>query len=536
MKLLISFLLLSSTLLAQNNIIHSLPDRIYNRLERYNLLLDSSESYFEFPLSKFEIYNSLNGFSQRDYATNLDKDNILFFNKELNSEFNSGVYLPGELNYFYSSENIAFTFFSSNSDNISFYLNPILETSYYSRYVEQFQSVGSGLELWGSIGENFGYSFRYIDNTEDSPDRIKKRYFSPETGRHLVAGGYFSEVQTTLSYSWNWGTVSLNKNFIELGSGEGGKIILSDKAPSSPYLKLDLEPADWIKFTYLHGWLNSGIRDEYTIHLSAVDSGSTFRDIFESVDKYIALHYVTFKPVNNLYLTLGESIIYSRELKPIFLMPLMFFRLADHYNSDGDRGDNSQFFGEISYLWNKINTRFYYSFFIDELDLSKIFDEGDRHWAFTIGSKSADLFIDNSMIVFEYTRLEPFVYNNGDPAETYQSSGYDLGHWMGQNSEQLYFRFDKGIYRGLDASLEARLITKGENGSLYDQYNNNYPGFLFGEQKKISSLGFTVYYEWINNFLLKINYSYENIEGEDRNNLPPSGTYNNFYFTFRFGY
>jgi hypothetical protein len=37
---------------------------------------------------------------------------------------------------------------------------------------------------------------------------------------------------------------------MEWGSGVSGQIILSDKAPSFPYIKLELEPVSWLKFVY----------------------------------------------------------------------------------------------------------------------------------------------------------------------------------------------------------------------------------------------------------------------------------------------
>ena len=45
------------------------------------------------------------------------------------------------------------------------------------------------------------------------------------------------------------------------GAGENGNIILSTKAPAYPQLKLHARLSKDIDFTYIHGWLFSGIID-----------------------------------------------------------------------------------------------------------------------------------------------------------------------------------------------------------------------------------------------------------------------------------
>jgi hypothetical protein len=50
-----------------------------------------------------------------------------------------------------------------------------------------------------------------------------------------------------------------------LGYGNGGKIILSDKAPSAPQFRIDLTPVKWLSFNYAHFWLNSQLIDSTTV-------------------------------------------------------------------------------------------------------------------------------------------------------------------------------------------------------------------------------------------------------------------------------
>lgn len=112
----------------------------------------------------------------------------------------------------------------------------------------------------------------------------------------------------------------------------------------------------------------------------------------------------------------------------------MFLRLADHYlmdsESGSDSGDNAQLFTGFKYINHELNASFYETLFIDEFSFGVI--RGDKnvpsYIAFSIGTSLMNPIWRDNYFNVEYSRLNPFVYMNGNKAEDYTSHRYDLGH------------------------------------------------------------------------------------------------------------
>lgn len=106
-------------------------------------------------------------------------------------------------------------------------------------------------------------------------------------------------------------------------------------------MRLDINPVEWLSFNYFHAWLNSDVIDTSDLYYTEHD------DLRYSYrNKYLASHTLTIRPTRGLDISLGESIIYSDELEAFYLIPITFFRLADHYLSkqSNSAGSNAQFF------------------------------------------------------------------------------------------------------------------------------------------------------------------------------------------------
>ncbi len=135
--------------------------------------------------------------------------------------------------------------------------------------------------------------------------------------------------------------------------------------------------------------------------------------------KYIASHTLTITPWNGLDVSLGESIIYSDKLQIAYLMPLMFFKLADHYlsNYDNNIGNNSQFFAGISSRNHIKNTHLYGTLFIDEINVANLFNSQKQRnqIGFSFGGSTIDMPLNNLTFTIEYTKIYPFVYSHYIP-------------------------------------------------------------------------------------------------------------------------
>ena len=114
------------------------------------------------------------------------------------------------------------------------------------------------------------------------------------------------------------------KDFIHIGSSSQSSVILSDKAPSFPYIRFEVSPVAWFRYDFIHGWLNSDLIDSSSIRYTGVTSTYENSSLaYSSLSKYYAGHSISVRPFNNWWLTLGESIIYGDQLN-IFIFFLSF--------------------------------------------------------------------------------------------------------------------------------------------------------------------------------------------------------------------
>ena len=103
----------------------------------------------------------------------------------------------------------------------------------------------------------------------------------------------------------------------------------------------------------------------------------------------------------------------------------------------------------------------------------------------------------------EYSKINPFVYQNLLPAQSYTNYNSVLGDWMGNNADRLtafakYHPIPKLL---LYASYQK--IRKGVEGSIRDQYLAiPQPAFLGGGYSNYSNLLLQANYEWIHNLYL----------------------------------
>ena len=218
----------------------------------------------------------------------------------------------------------------------------------------------------------------------------------------------------------------------------------------------------------------------------------------------------------------------------------MFFRLADHYlSSEGSNtGDNAQLFADASYRISPLNSKVYGSVFIDELSIEKVMEsENLSSIGYTIGTEFSDLIVLNSAFVLEYTRIQPFVYNNSDNAQTYQSHNYQLGHWTGSNSDIIYLSYKQNILRGVSIKLSGWYFRKGQTEEPEQQYQLPYPSTLYGARRTDKNISISVVWEPYHNLFAKGCYSYSDITDEEEGRTPDFklGANNNFSFSIFYG-
>lgn len=435
--------------------------------------------------------------------------------------------------------------FSYRDNLFTFNLSPVLGAEISSRDNESLIHIWNGVYFYGYLSDNIGFNFRFIDNTEKGNKIDKWRTFTPKTGFHVrnneTIFGFppdkieYSEVNTNIGIDWSWGKFSVGKDFLEWGYGESGLLVLSQKAPSFPFIRLDIYPAEWLSFNYLHGFLSSDVIDSNETYFHQTGGE---RIIFR--EKYIASHTLSIKPTKGLTLSLGESIVYSDKFEFSYLFPLIFFRVNDHHLSRqiNEAGSNSQFFFSVSSRNHVKNTHIYGTLFIDELSITNIFDKEKQRnqFGFSLGTSVTDLPVDNLTLKFEYTRIYPFVYEHYIQTTTYQNASYNLGHWMGSNGDLIYGSVNYRFLRGLQATLWAQYIRKGDKGNAVLQYQTQpQPPFLFGLRKNYTYFGGFVKYEIYHELFAKFNFQFLKSSEQQEDLSFINSNLNEFYFSIYYG-
>jgi hypothetical protein len=518
--LLFSILIFAPTLLSQV-VYEPLHRDVYNFLRRL-----SQKGIIEFndlikPLPRTYIAKKLyEADSLSSQLTSLEKEEVEFFIKDFYHE----KWLLGDSNehknhidFVNNDPAKRWRFFSYGSESFKINAGIILGGEIGSLDKSKRTHFWNGAYAYGYISNILGFSFDFRDNTEkgNTIDKLKK--FSPVTGvnekSNRVSAVYpadkieYSEAKGVLATDWSWGSAAVGKEFLEWGYADNGLIVLSQKPPSFPFIRLDIYPVEWLHFNYFHAWLSSDVIDSSLIYYS--EEGDRR---FQFREKYIASHTLTVKPAKGLDISIGESIIYADKLEILYLIPITFFRIADHYLSRqyNAAGGNAQIFGSVSSRGHLKNTHLYGTLFIDEITLSGLFDSYKQRnqFGFTLGSSVTDLPINNFTLKLEYSKIFPYVYQHYIPTTTYESASYVLGHWMGNNSDLVYASLKYRFIRGLEALAWLRYIRQGEKADINKIFDQPQPPFLFGLRTNYTYLGAQIKYEFLHELFVRARYQF----------------------------
>lgn len=401
-----------------------------------------------------------------------------------------------------------------------------------------------GVSTFGTYADWFGFSFDIRDKGEFGSNVDRNKYFSPLRGawyKSAPSGIEYSDAKGSLNINWDWGHVSLIKDYLQWGHGKFGQLILSDKAPSYPQIRLQIKPVEWLRFSYMHGWLSSLVYDSAYFYNSY--PGSLSETLVKSyIPKYIAANMLTVTPLDWLDVSIGNAVVYSGELRPEFFIPFMFYKFLDHNSGRGDVNDaNGMMYFDISARYPK-NFQFYGTMFIDVTEIRNILDnEFENTWiGFTLGGKSVDVLFDNLDVTIEYTRLNPWVYEHKNEVTNFKHLKYSLGNWLGQNADQFRVQFNYQLLRGLKFKLFAESVRKGGLDEIYYAYSGigekDFP-FLYSPLRKEQRIGFDISYQYIHDLMIKGSYSYSNITDEDSMREPVFliGSKNSFSITLFYG-
>jgi hypothetical protein len=244
------------------------------------------------------------------------------------------------------------------------------------------------------------------------------------------------------------------------------------------------------------------------------------------IPKFMATHSISIQFNKHLTFTAGESIVYSDRLDVGYLIPVNFFKIYDNIVNGGNilAGSNGQLFFQLSSRNQLPKTHLYSTLFIDEIRTSTMFNRNKsrNQLGFTFGASVTDVVVPYLTLSAEYTRVNPFVYNNLIPAQNYNNHGYSMGDWMGNNFDRFFVGLRYTPLPRLKCQLNYQFIRKGGAGTVEQQYfQQPQPDFLFNPQFNRREVSLRCSYELINNLQI---WGFFN---DRRQEALPSGTFTN---------
>ncbi|MCX6325641.1 MAG: hypothetical protein NT144_03155 [Bacteroidia bacterium] len=340
--------------------------------------------------------------------------------------------------------------FYYKDDLFSLTINPILGGELFNNSAGKATYWRNGAEARGYI-QKWGFYASLRDNHE-KPLLGKSAYLTQREGGHIKGSTDWSEMQGGVTYSWKWGNAGLVKERVQWGNNYNGANIFGGSNPTFVQIKLHISPVKWFDFNYFHGWLNSMVVDSANSYWVTNSYGADYREVYHK--KFIAANMFTFTPFKNLNVSAGNSIVYSDEnIHPAYLVPLFFYKSVDHSLTSGIDNMNSQMFFDISSRQIK-NLHLYATMFIDELSVTRftIKDEWN-FFSYKAGFRLTDFPVSNLSFTTEFTYTYPLTFQHYVPTLTFETAGYNLGHYLRDNSREWYVSFDYRPLRTLNINL-----------------------------------------------------------------------------------
>lgn len=504
------FCLLPFVINAQEAFVHVSNSEIYEFIDEL-----AAEQIFEIndlvkPYARITISNFLKIADQsRDKLNSRQVKELDFYLKDYNKELKK--------NKKDFKKRIDLFFYKDSLFTIS--VNPIAGIQYFSNKTNTVFHRWNGAEAFSYIG-NWSFYASLRDNHESNKLYLEEYAMQRQGGNYKTVneGGDYSEMRGGITYQWKWGSIGIIKDNPKWGYGYNGSVILSGQTPSYAHVYFNANPVKWFKFNYQHGWLVSEVLDSAASFTYTNTYGTGRRDVLQN--KYIAANMFTFSPWANTDISFGNSVIYSLEnIHPAYFIPLMFYKSIDHTLNSTDQsgtnvGQNSQMFFALSVRELK-HVHLYTSFFLDEIHISNITDP-EKHsnfYSLKSGVRISNWPFQNIAANVEYTRTNPLTFQHNIPVTTFESNGYNLGHYLKDNAQEIYLSIAVRPIRGMIAQLSYTHAKKGPDYTELGSYRLGLP-FMETVEWENKTLKLDLKYQVINDGFVFLSFAKSSITGD----------------------
>jgi len=422
------------------------------------------------------------------------------------------------LKYFYKTPA---NFLSFRKGNTFFNIDPIINLKLASAKEEDVIYTNQiGISIRGTIDKRLYFSSRILQSKFRYPDfvnaRIDEEKVVPGTVSYKEFNGGVFNINNGYSYLNGTAYLGFNitKNFgLQLGRGKHfigngyRSLFLSDYSDNYYYLKFNTKI--W-KFHYQNIFAKLSTRG--TVNLSNP----------EPVEKYMAAHYLSYKPTPNLSFGFFEAIIFNRpnQFEFQYLNPLIIYRTVEQFV---DSPDNVLI--GLDAKWNFLR-RFslYGQLMMDEFKFDELFIERRGWWAnkygIQLGLKYIDvLSVDHLDLQIEFNSVRPYTYQHRNNYDNYTHASQALAHPLGANFREFILKMRYQIIPKLTISGSLFAISSGEDiddsnwgTSLLYSYNsrirdfNNNIGQGIATDIRIARIDMT--YQLFHNVYVDLHYFY----------------------------
>ena len=438
-------------------------------------------------------------------------------------------------------------FYIDNINDIRIRMTPILgmhirgneKGNMHDRWFgAEFQAMlGRHFSIWGSIRDISMWSLNG-DLLSQSAYRPYRHFLVPEMGVELKEsvhrGGDYSDFRGGMTFSNNWMTIGLVQDRIQWGDNNNGSNIISGRAPAFPMLMFQLRPTRWFQLDYFHGWLVSNVADSTNYYWENPELPNGGRRWYRQSNKFMAANMLTFTPTRGLNLSIGNAIIYSEpNIQPAFLFPIDFYKSSTHRLNKGigTQNGNSAMFLNFSSR-NIRHLHLYGSWFIDEIQWNRFSSSNSQRnpQSIKVGAHLSNFPIANLSVLGEFTHTNILPFKHSLPVCTWASNSINMGHYLGDNAQEIHFALNYKPIRGLDLSLT---FTDAKKGNFYEylrsgtDWNGNTGNSAVIITHPVlqdiiwrnTTFGFSAVYEVFNNGYAIVRLAHNHARGFDNPNL-----------------
>jgi len=430
----------------------------------------------------------------------------------------------GILGYFYRNDA---NFYELHTENFNLYINPIINLNFGKDSDNDnliFQNT-RGIELSGDIDQRAYFYTNIYENQASFNDFHDARI---QKFRTIPGQGLFKDFESSVSDNFvgydflnssGYLGYNLSKSIsLELGHGKSfygngyRSILLSDNATNMFYLKFILNV--W-KFNY----------QTLFAELEGSSPRNNVRDIILP-KKYIANHFLSFKPKKNIEVGLFETVVFSRQdhFEFQYLNPVILYRTVEQAIGSPD----NVLLG-LSLKWNAFRKfSFYSQFVLDEFKINEI-RNGSGWWAnkygYQFGMKYINVLnVDHLDAQVEYNIVRPYTYSHRDTINdliipvslaNYSHNNQSLVHPLGSNFKELVLSLRYQPMQRLILNTRFILAQYGE-----DREGENWGGDILkpsdsrqqdfgntiaqGEKVDVQLLGLEASYMFYHNYFLDL--------------------------------